>query len=269
MERRVRVRWLQSLFIVTVVSGSANGQTIPPSADGTLVDGGSFGVFDGVADHADWSFNQSSYEGAITLSRSPVEIEQRVVWEFNLPATITPPVTAKLTFALRGAARFPAAPASVQVLSYPGDLLESFSDFSAGATLLLAEESIEPFQPPTEYVVNVSEQVNEVLFAGIERIAFRFQIDPQAQTDSNQAFMDAMDSDPSTKPFITIVDRIPGDYDNDQDVDLADFTELPACMLGPDVAVSSPCRVLDDDLDLDVDLADFSAFLGYLAAWGN
>ncbi|MEK7730284.1 MAG: hypothetical protein AAB363_00340 [Planctomycetota bacterium] len=244
-------------------------QIVYPSADGTIVDGGNYGPFDGAADSADWTFNASSYEGAITLSHSPLEIEQRVVWEFNLSATSAPPVTAKLTFTLRGAARFPALPAPVQVYSYPADLLENLSDFSVAPSAFVAEQPIEPYQPPTTYAVNVSSVVNEVLTTGIRRIAFRFQIGPLAQALSNQAFIDAVDSDPSTKPFITIVNRIPGDADNDRDVDLDDFAELPPCMLGPGVAVSSACRILDDDLDTDVDLADLAAFLHHLAAWGN
>lgn len=244
-------------------------QIVYPSADGTIVDGGGYGLFDGLGDVADWTFNDTMYEGAITLSLSPLGIEQRVVWEFNLSAASAPPVTAKLTFTLRGAARFPALPAPVQVYSYPADLLENLSDFSAAPNALVAEQPINPFQPPTTYQVNVSAVVNDVLTAGIRRVAFRFQIDPQAQALSNQAFIDAVDSDPSTKPFITIVNRIPGDFDNDQDLDLDDFAKLPPCMFGPDVAVSSACRIMDDDLDTDVDLADFAAFLDHLAAWGN
>jgi hypothetical protein len=244
-------------------------QIVYPSADGTIVDGGGYGLFDGLGDSADWTFNDTSYEGAITLSHSPLEIEQRVVWEFNLSATGTPPVTAKLTFTLRGAARFPALPAPVQIYSYPADLVENLSDFSAAPNGLVAELPIQPYQPPTTYQVNVSALVNEVITTGIRRVAFRFQIDPLAQDLANQAFIDALDSDPATKPFLTIVKQMPGDYDNDLDVDLDDFAKLPPCMFGPDVAVPSACRIMDDDLDTDVDIADFAAFLHNLAAWGN
>jgi hypothetical protein len=256
-------------MIALVLAAAAQAQTVHPSADGTLVDGDGFGIFDGTADHADWVFNQSSYEGAISLARSPVATEQRVVWEFNLSGIGQPPITAKLTCVLRGAARFPAPPAPIQIVSYPSDLLENFGDFSSGPPVLVAEELIDPFQESTVYVVNVSERVNELLLAGIARVAFRFQIDPRADGDSHQAFMDVLESDVSTKPFLTIIARIPGDYDNDQDVDQEDFAELPACIRGPHVRVPASCRFFDDDLDSDVDLLDLSAFLGHFSAWGN
>jgi len=108
-----------------------------------------------------------------------------------------------------------------------------------------------------------------LLVTGTRRIGFRFQIDGDAQNGPNQAFIDAVDSDTFTKPFIAIVDRIPGDYDNDRDVDRDDFAALCACMLGPNQPVSIPCRALDDDLDTDVDLADLAAFLNHFSSWGN
>lgn len=245
-------------FGLLACATSAPAQTILPTADGTIVDGGSRGPFDGVPDFADWSFNQSSSEGAITLSST---VEQRVVWEFNLATAPTPPITAYFSFALRGAARFPADPAQVLVCKYPGDLVENLADFGAGPNILVAEKMVVPFSPLTTYSVDVSSVVNEVLRAGVPRIGFRFQIDEP--TESGQAFFDVLDSDPASKPFLSIQNRVPGDFDADGDVDFDDLAKLGECMSGPDVSVFAACRICDADWDLDVDLADAEVFLGH------
>ncbi len=58
----------------------------------------------------------------------------------------------------------------------------------------------------------------------------------------------------------------PGDWDNDNDVDIDDFAEFPACMSGPwgspgFVIPSQDCLdVFDFDADADVDLKDFAGF---------
>ncbi len=58
----------------------------------------------------------------------------------------------------------------------------------------------------------------------------------------------------------------PGDWDNDNDVDLDDYAEFPACMSGPwgspdFVIPSQDCLdVFDFDADADVDLKDFASF---------
>jgi hypothetical protein len=62
---------------------------------------------------------------------------------------------------------------------------------------------------------------------------------------------------------------VPGDFDEDGDVDLDDYLVFANCMAGPD-AVPSPtqpyvtaqgCRhAFDLDVDDDVDLADFAGF---------
>jgi len=249
-------------LLLGATAGGARGQTITPTADGTIVDGGSHGAFDGVGDWADWTFNESGSEGAITLSSG---VEQRVVWEFNLAAvSASPPLTAVLTFVLRGAAIFPADPAHVQVVAYPADLLERLTDFSAGPTTLVGEKLVAPFAPPTRYVLDVSPTVNAALAAGIRRVAFRFQIKPG--TGNGQAFFDALDSDPATKPSLSIQNRVPGDLDGDGDVDLEDAAKLAGCVFGPGRSVVAACRVCDADLDTDVDLADVETFAARYSA---
>lgn len=253
--RGVRVIPLAGLW-VCAISHTLSGQTITPSADGTIVDGGSRGPFDGVGDWADWTFNQSGSEGAITLSAS---LEQRVVWEFNLTSvTAQAPVTSVLSFVLRGAAIFPAVPADVLIAAYPADLVENLNDFSAGPAAIVAEKLIPAYASPTRFVVDVSEMVNTALTAGIRRVAFRFEIDPE--TENGQAFFDAVDTDPASKPSLIVQNRVPGDLDGDRDVDLEDLEFLIGCMLGPGRVVSATCRVCDSDMDLDVDLADLERF---------
>lgn len=245
---------------------------VRPTADGTLVDGGIYGPFDGTADAADWTFNDSGpgYEGAITLTFISIpSFESKVVWEYNLNAiTLQPPVVATLRFHLRGAARFPAPPAGVQVYAYPADLLEQLGDFSAVPALLLGEKFVVPYQPATTYEINVNSLINEAL-AGSKKVAFRFQINPDTAPDSNQAFMDALDSDPTSKPFLTIYDRIPGDFDNDRDVDVHDYALFVPCIAGPNQTVVPACRQFDVDLDGDVDLADFRAFQQDLSSYAH
>ena len=53
-------------------------QIIKPVASGTIADGGTHGPFGGGPDAADWFFNESSFEGAITLVlEPPPALEQR------------------------------------------------------------------------------------------------------------------------------------------------------------------------------------------------
>lgn len=54
--------------------------------------------------------------------------------------------------------------------------------------------------------------------------------------------------------------RLPGDGDNDGDVDAFDFANLLECSTGPGGGVSSPCEPFDFDVDLDVDWHDAGAF---------
>ncbi len=244
-------------------------QTIYPSADGTLIDGGPYGLLDGVADSADWTFNESGYEGSITLVKTPPPAaDYRTVWEFNLAAlSVTPPVSARLTFKLRGAARFPAESSDVRIVAYPADLLESVDDFSSGPVTIVSHKIVQPFQPATTFVINANAAVNSAIASGAKRVGFRFQIDSESVVESSQAFMDVLDSDPSTKPFLTVRDQVPSDYDNDRDIDLVDFSHLMSCLHGPDSNVGLNCVFFDADLDGHVDLADVRTFQDEISAY--
>jgi len=241
---------------VELPSGVLADQIVAPSADGTLVDGGGYGNFDGIADSADWSFNQSSYEGAITVSHEPAsQVEHRLVFEFNLVSVSNlSPVSARLKFKLRGAPRFPAESAVVQVFSYPSDLVETLADFSAGPTELLGQVEVAPFQAQTLFEIDVTDQVNQALLSTAKRIAIRLQLDPQTQ--SAQAFLDGLDSDPTTKPSIVVSDAIASDLDHDGDIDARDYSILVSCMNGPGVTPPAGCTGSDLDGDMDVDLTD-------------
>lgn len=253
-----------------VAASAAAAQTLYPNKDGTLADGGVYGPFDGVADNADWYFNESSYEGSITLATQTPEssLEHRVVWEYNLSSvSLTPPVSATFFFTIRGAPVFPRPDVDVHVYSYPADLVESMSDFSEGPTELQGSVTLSPYQAPTEFSLDVSNVVSGALSTGSDKVAFRFQVDPGAASDVNQAFMDAVDSDPTTKPYL-VIDAlpVPGDTDGDGDVDLDDFTSFPSCMAGPEIDVDTNCEKFDFDADLDVDLTDFALFQSYFGS---
>jgi hypothetical protein len=238
-------------------------QIVHTSADGTIVDGGSYGPFDGLGDSADWTFNETSYEGAISLSRVPAPgFERRVVCEYDLNLlTAQPPVIATLTFRLRGSGLFPALTAGVEVYAYPADLAEQIDDFSAGPSVFVAREFILPFQPATLYEINISSLIDEAFANGTKKVAFRFQIDPDTAPDSNQVFIDALDTVPSSKPFITLYGGIRGDFDHDSDVDVEDYALLAPCIAGPYHAAIPACRPLDLDFDGDVDLVDMAEFV--------
>lgn len=53
---------------------------------------------------------------------------------------------------------------------------------------------------------------------------------------------------------------LPGDFDLDHDVDMADFGYFTYCLLGPDAGIPLPCVRADFDFDADVDLHDFQVF---------
>lgn len=241
-------------------------ETLYPLKDGTLVDGGIFGPFDGEPDDWDWTFNQSSYEGAITLTNKPEEhrIEHRVFFEYDLRnVTLEPPTTAVLRFVIRGAPIFPAPDAEVYVYAYPGDLVESVSDYSAGPAVFQGNAVVAPFSDPTAFAINVSRSVNEALLAGEAAVAFRFQINPDTLATASQAFIDALDSEPTTKPSLTLGEAIPGDGNGDGVVDLSDYALFADCMKGPNVPRSAGCATFDFDRDADVDLRDFKTFMSY------
>ncbi|MHC4065564.1 MAG: hypothetical protein ACYSUI_13855 [Planctomycetota bacterium] len=258
---------LGACLIPALAVGAA--QTIYPSKDGTLADGGIFGPFDGQADNWDWTFNESSYEGSITLSveARATGLEHRVVWEYDLSTvTLTPPVSAELSFTIRGAPVWPFPDVQVRVYSYPADLQETPADFSAGPAVLQGSVIVVPYQDPTEYTIDVSSVVSAALMSQNDMVAFRFQVNPNTQNDVNQAFIDALDSDPTTKPFL-VIDQFPpppGDGDGDGDVDLVDYGLFANCMDGPNISVGAGCEVFDFDQDTDVDLDDFGPMQTYL-----
>ena len=51
-----------------------------------------------------------------------------------------------------------------------------------------------------------------------------------------------------------------GDADDDGDVDVDDFAELPGCLNGPDNSYGAGCTAFDFELDSDVDMTDVAAF---------
>lgn len=57
-------------------------------------------------------------------------------------------------------------------------------------------------------------------------------------------------------------DQLPGDWDNDGDVDLADLAGWAVCVTGPGNHAQGQCSTYDLDGDGDVDLADFGLLAG-------
>lgn len=51
---------------------------------------------------------------------------------------------------------------------------------------------------------------------------------------------------------------LPGDCNNDGNIDLADYACFYACLVGPEGGLLTGCDPFDFDSDGDVDLADFS-----------
>ena len=255
-----------AIWIVASLSSASSGQTIYPSADGTLVDGGVFGVFDGIPDDADWSFGGDGYQGAITLDTRD-GLQYRVMWEYDLSGvTLGPNVSARLSFTLRGAPVFPFPDSVVHVYAYAADLQETLGDFSAGPATYQGSVTVIAYQNATEYTLNVTVAVKQALLTGANRVAFRFEIDPSSPHEINQAFFDARDGSPSTKPFITIDPACPADFDGDGDVDLSDFGHLQTCFVGPATPPGDAlCQDADLDGDNDVDQDDLVLWEGCMS----
>ena len=259
-------------IVVVCVFGQPGALAAPvivrPTADGTLVDGGAYGIFDGRADNADWYFNDSSYEGAITLSEGPNSAETRVTSEFNV-VSVAPvlPVIVGLRFQLRGAPRFPADAARVQVYSFPSDLVEHINDFSAGPAVLLDAITIPPYEPSAWYEVNVTEVVEAAMNSTAKRLAFRLQI--STETPNTQAFMDATEVDQATKPYLFFYDELPSDFDGNRAVDLGDYSHFSDCLDGPVYQPDPTCAMLDYTFDAQVDLSDFAHFQNDLSLFGT
>lgn len=251
----------------TVASRPAGAQTFRPSADGTLVDGGVFGTFDGQPDAWDWRFNGTGYDGSITLSTpTPAgSLEHRIIWEYDVRSvSFELPITATLVIVARGVALAPAPDANVHVYSYPANLLESPDDYTAGPAVLEGYFNVPPYSPGTEYRVDVSRAVNAVLSSGLGKVGFRFQIDPDTPYTTSQAFIDASDGSPPSKPGLVIEDLVPGDVNGDGVTDTADYFGFSDCMAGPDVRPVAGCEEFDFDHDRDVDQEDFRRFTEYV-----
>ncbi len=52
----------------------------------------------------------------------------------------------------------------------------------------------------------------------------------------------------------------PGDCNSTGTVNLLDYADLEACLLGPDIGFGAGCQCFDTDFDGDNDLVDFAAF---------
>jgi alpha-glucosidase len=64
----------------------------------------------------------------------------------------------------------------------------------------------------------------------------------------------------------TPVPNVPGDFDLDGDVDMADFGKFQVCLSGAGIEQSEPdCQKAMFDADVDVDSEDLTAFLGCLS----
>jgi len=272
-----RIRRLATMTLLALASsgltlqggGVAAMRIIYPANNGklggTLADGGLYGVFDGVADAWDWTFNgYGGYEGVLTLMQGDTArpLEQRVIWEYDLsslPADTA--LSAVLNFTLRGAPIYPFPDMTVHVYSYPSDLAETAADYNAGPATLAAVVVVPPYVE-SSFRVNITNTVVEAIRHAGGHLALRFQLAPDSPYDGNQAFMDCVDTDDSTKPLLTVPTTAYGDENSDGAIDLSDFPLFPVCMLGPQVAVDAACTVYDFDVDGDVDTVD--------AAWyGN
>jgi len=286
--RLTRIAVALALGALPGIAVAAQNLTIRPSSCGTVADGGVYGVYDGVADSVDSTFNQSSYEGSIALSTggAVTKSEYRVTSEYNLSTVaLAAPVSATLVVSLRGASVFPLPDAEVQVYAYPADLTATSADFSAGPAQLQGSFVVHPFQAATQYTLNVSSVVSDALRNGTKKVAFRFQIKLDAQQPANQAFIDASDSDVASKPYLTIgapAAALPGDFDGDGDADERDNAVFEACATGPAILYSSGnpqagCSLTADaqgfiaadfDKDRDVDQTDFAVFERCLTTQG-
>ena len=70
-------------------------------------------------------------------------------------------------------------------------------------------------------------------------------------------------------PSLTLIGPLLGDFDEDEDVDLADYAWFQRCFTGPDVTAIPECRRCDFERDDDVDLDDYSIFASKLTGPGG
>jgi len=252
-------------------------EVIYSRADGTLADGGLLGSYDGVVDSWNWVFSPTGFAGAVTLTtETPASaVEHRIVCEYDLRGMVVPtPFKATLTFTTRSVNVFPFPDVTLHVYSYPADLIESPGDYSREPATLQGVFMVTADQASRVETLDVTGLVASALLAGDNLVAFRFQIDPNTPHVTNQVFIDALDTDPVTKPFLIIRSALPGDADDDGNVDLDDFAIFTDCLAGPKIS-PEPTRAgvsardclwyFDRDADEDVDLEDFSSFLGSFA----
>ncbi len=261
------------LACLLAVLPARGADVIYPSAGGTLADGGSAGQYDGIVDSWNWEFGPTGFAGAVTLTTETPDsaVEHRIVCEYDLrDVSLTSQLEATLTFTTRGARAVPFPDVQLHVYSYPADLIETPGDFSAGPMTLQKVVTVTAMQTPRIEKIDVTALVTTALASGARKLAFRFQIDPETPHVTNQVFIDALDAEPATKPYLTIRSTFPGDADNDGDADLADFAVLTDCLGGPGtppvptrsgMAISDCLRVFDRDTDTDVDLSDLASFL--------
>jgi len=153
-----------------------------------------------------------------------------------------------------------------------------YDDFLAGPTDVL--QGVANLPPPdclpgtlpTEFVIDVSQAVSNALTSGTNAVAFRFQIDPDAVEDNQQARIDALDADPTTKPILTIdvapID-VPGDINADQSVDMTDLSIFVDLLLGPPQSDGYPAEYwgrADMNADGPVDGLDIQLFVDAMTA---
>jgi len=88
-----------------------------------------------------------------------------------------------------------------------------------------------------------------------------FEEDPGADVSYGPAQFSSIDYwNEAEWPYIEVTYRVPGDFDDDGDVDLDDFANWDACATGPGQgSCADECCAFDFDGDDDVDLHDFAA----------
>ncbi len=270
----IRMAMLAAAVSMASVAPAFSLDTLYPAKDGTIVDGHDPAPMDGVPDAWDWYFYDSApFAGMIALEFG--EADRRVFWEYDLSSvSLTPPVAATLTFNLVGPFRFPAPDADVHVYAYEVTLplSETLSDFDSTPATFQGTVAVPPNGATNQYTVDVSQAVGSALISGANAVAFRFQIDPGAVEDNQQARIDARDNDLDSKPILTIdiaPVELPGDIDNDQDVDMMDVEILVNLLLGPPYSDGYPPEYWDRaDMNNDgpVDGRDIQLFVDAMMA---